>query len=86
MINGPDGQIILQIPKDRLDLGELNIVLPQQGRVFPGKIRAQQIMTFSAEDLSEFVLPQGEGERLGPDWLLGRRYPHLYQAIGPPRL
>ena len=70
VINGPDGQVVLQIPKDRFDLRELNIVLPQPGRIFPGKIRAQQIMALAAEGLSEFVLAQGEGESLRVDRLL----------------
>src|ERR1035441_2279287 len=86
VINGPDGQVVLQIPKDRFDLRELNIVLPQQGRIFPGKIRAQQIMTLAAEGLSEFVLAQGEGESLCVDRLLRYRHSNFHQAIGTARL
>ena len=80
-MNRSDGQIALQSAKNRFDLRELNVVSPQQGGIFPRKIRAQQIMTFAAKGLPELVLAQGEGERLGVDRLLRLRHLHFNQAI-----
>ena len=85
-MNGSDGQIVLQSAKDRFDLRELNLVSPQHGRIFPAKIRAQQIMTFAANGLPELVLSQGEGERLGVDRLLRLRHLHFHQVIDATRL
>jgi len=36
VMNGADSQIALQSAKDSFDLRELNVVLPQPGRVFLG--------------------------------------------------
>jgi len=86
VMNGSDGQIVLQSAKDRFDLRELNLVSPQHGRIFPAKIRAQQIMTFAAKGLPELVLSQGEGERLRVDRLLRLRHLHFHQVIDATRL
>ena len=86
VMNGSDGQIVLQSAKDRFDLRELNLVSPQHGRIFPAKIRAQQIMTFAAKGLPELVLSQGEGERLRVDQLLRLRHLHFHQVIDATRL
>ena len=85
VIKGTDRQVVLEIPKDRFHLAELNLELPPQGWIFPAQIRAQQIMTFPAQGLPKFVLAQGQAESFRVDRLLGPRHANLHQAIGAAR-
>jgi hypothetical protein len=48
----PQTQIIFQVFEGRFDLRQLNIELPQAGRLLAGEIAAQQVAPFSAPHLA----------------------------------
>src|SRR4051812_241244 len=46
--NGAQAQVVFQVLEGSLDLRELNVKLPQMGRIAPSEIAAQQIASFPA--------------------------------------
>ena len=84
MINRTQAQFALQGLESGLDLGELDVTFPEHARIFPGQIRAQQIMTITQFRLAEFLLVDGEGECFASDRFIGFRYPDRDESEGPP--
>ena len=62
MEDGPDRQIAFEVLERLLDVDELQIELPELGRVGFGEIGAQQIAPFAAADLSQLVAIEPIGE------------------------
>lgn len=62
MVNRADGKVMFEFFERLLDFGELNVILPQFGRVLTIEIGAQQVTTFTLPHLAEFGLVQGEGK------------------------
>src|SRR5439155_17738099 len=60
--NWPQAQIIFEVFESRFDLRQLDIKLPQLGRLFVAKISAQQVTAFSAAHLAQLVFKQLESE------------------------
>ena len=52
MKNGAQGQVTFEIAEDGFDLGELQVTLPEDGRVLGREIGAQQVMSLVAADSS----------------------------------
>jgi hypothetical protein len=52
MVYRPQLQIVLEVLKGGLDLDQLDIELPQLGRVPAGQVGAQKISAFAAPHLS----------------------------------
>ena len=64
VIDGADAQIALELFEGLLDLGQLDVVLPQASGMFCGEIRAEQVAPFSAPNDAEFVpVLNGRGHR-----------------------
>ena len=86
VIDRSDGQIAFEFFEGLLDLGELDVVLPQLGRRCSGEIRAEQVASFSTPNRSEFVSVQRKCEALGGDGLVFRWQMQVDKRIGPSRL
>ena len=71
MIDGADGEVVLEFFECLLDLGEADVVLPQGGGVFVGQVGAQHIATFAPAHGAQLVAAQGEGEGVCGDGLFG---------------
>ena len=56
-------QIVLHGLEGGLDLDQLDVELPQLGRVFPTEIGTQEITTFAPPNLAQLVAIEGEAKR-----------------------
>ena len=70
VVNRADGQVAFELFEGLLDLGQLNIVLPQQSGRFSGEIGTEQVTTFSTPNRSEFVSIQSKREGLRGEGLI----------------
>src|ERR687896_1578253 len=83
VVNRADGQVAFELFEGLLDLGQLNIVLPQQRGRFPGEIGTEQVAAFSTPNRSEFVSVQSKRERLRGDRVVFCRQMELNQPTTP---
>ena len=66
MVDGTQLQIILEVFEHRLDLGELDVEMPEILRIPPPQIGAQQVAPLAAAHLAQLAAIEPEGEdRLG---------------------
>ena len=86
VIDRADGQIALELFEGLLDLGQLDVVLPQASGRFSGEVRSEQVAPFSAPNDAEFVPVQGEGEGLWGDGLVFGRQMEIDQPVSLPGL
>ncbi|MDQ3775111.1 MAG: hypothetical protein M3461_12515, partial [Pseudomonadota bacterium] len=86
VIDRADGQIALEFFEGLLDLGQLDVVLPQASGRFSREIGAEQVAPFSAPNDAEFVPVQGEGEDLWGDGLVFSRQMEIDQPVSLPGL
>ena len=63
MVDGAQLQIVLEVLEGRLDLDELDVELPQLGRLLPTQIGAQQIAAFAPAHLAQLLAIEREAER-----------------------
>ena len=63
VVDGAQAEVVLEVLEGRLDLGQLDVELPQVGRVLPTQIGAQQVVSLALAHFSELLAIELEAER-----------------------
>ena len=73
MMDRTDRQVALEVPKRLFDLGKLDIILPQLGRVVRGQVAAQQVAALATIDTAILLAIDPPVECLSVDGFVGSR-------------
>jgi hypothetical protein len=75
VVDGADGEVVLEFLEGLLDFGEDDVLLPQFLGFFGGEVGAEQVGAFAPAGFAQFLPVEAEGEGLGGDGFVFFGYP-----------